>query len=93
MGKTRLLTFLLLASMISSTAALADCPPGVLQKTLQIMNAKGRHIQPSQVECKKNGMKGQNVMLVSVGNDLVGSCFGQKSSSDGPPKRTCSWQP
>lgn len=92
MGGTRLLTFLLLAFTISSTAALADCPPGVVQKTLQTMNAKGRHIQPSQVECKRNGMKGQNVMLISVDNELVGSCFGQKSS-DGPPKRTCSWQP
>ncbi|WP_143106085.1 hypothetical protein [Bradyrhizobium sp. Gha] len=90
MESTRLLTFALLAFTLSSTAALADCPPGVVQQTIQRMNAKGRHIQPSQVECKRNGMKGQNVMLISVGNDLVGSCFGQGGkSSVGAPKRTC----
>jgi len=39
-------------------------------------------------------MKGQNVMLISVGNDLVGSCSGQGGkSSHGQPQRTCSWQP
>jgi hypothetical protein len=94
MRNRRFLTFLFLAFMISPTAALADCPPGVAQQTVQKLIAKGRHIQPSQVDCKRNGMKGQNVMLISVGNDLVGSCSGQGGkSSHGQPQRTCSWQP
>jgi hypothetical protein len=83
MRNRSLLTFLLLAFVISPTVALADCPPRVAQQTVQKLNAKGRHVQPSQVDCKKNGMKGQNVVLISVGNDLVGSCS----------RGSCSWLP
>jgi hypothetical protein len=83
MRNRRLVTFLFLAFIISPTAAFADCPGRIAQQTVQKLNAKGRHIQPSQVDCKKNGMKGQNVMLISVGNELVGSCL----------RRMCSWQP
>ena len=80
--------------MMSSTAAFA-CPPGVLQKTLTKMHAKGRHTQPSEVDCHGNGTAkgGHGTMVIAVGGELVGSCSVDRTVGDGPPKRYCHWLP
>jgi hypothetical protein len=61
---------LIAAFMMSSTAALAACPPAAYRMIQQM----GRQPQKDQIECHSNGMKGNPTLWVMVGKQPVGYC-------------------